>query len=173
LEFSDSLLRFTVTDFKLLFKRLFFTAKRFDGSDHLDLVMIRPPGIDHGTFAVSPTTVWYARVLLLFAASATTDTGYKSFECALVSTLKKLETYEDPENGYYVLCNYDVHTQNILGKHPVVPVGDTVWCALTLDQFCTTCATPFQAHPATAGQVRGGCRVWFVNSWALRWSSDL
>ena len=56
--------------------------------------MIRPPGIDHGAFVVSPSTVWYARVLLLFSASATTDTGSKSFECALVSTL---ETYDDPE----------------------------------------------------------------------------
>ncbi len=28
--------------------------------------MIRLPGIDHGAFVVSPSTVWYARVLLLF-----------------------------------------------------------------------------------------------------------
>ena len=45
---------------------------------------------------VSPDSVWYARVLLVFSASAMTDTGSKSFECALVSTL---ETYYDPENG--------------------------------------------------------------------------
>ena len=73
-----------------------FPAKPFYGSHRLDLVMIRPPGIDHGAFVVSPSTVWYARVLLLFSATATTDTGSKSFECALVSTL---ETYDDPENG--------------------------------------------------------------------------
>ena len=64
----------------------------------LDLVMIRPPGINNGAFVVSPDSVWYARVLLLFSASALTDTGSKSFECALVSTL---ETYNDPENGNY------------------------------------------------------------------------
>ena len=58
--------------------------------------MIRPPGIDNGAFVVSPDTVWYAWGLLLFSASATTDTGSKSFKCALVSTL---ETYDDPENG--------------------------------------------------------------------------
>ena len=75
-----------------------------DCRHRLDLVMIRPPGIDHGAFVVSPSTVWYARVLLLFSASATTDTGSKSFECALVSTL---ETYDDPENVYYLLyTNY-------------------------------------------------------------------
>ena len=61
--------------------------------------MIRPPGIDNGAFVVSPDTVWYAQVLLLFSASATTDTGSKSFECALVSTL---ETFDDPENGNYI-----------------------------------------------------------------------
>ena len=61
--------------------------------------MIRPPGIDHGAFVVSQETVWYARVLLLFSASAQTDTGPKSFDCALVSTM---ETYDDPENGWYM-----------------------------------------------------------------------
>jgi hypothetical protein len=64
--------------------------------------MIRPPGIDSGAFVVSPDSVWYARVLLLFSASAMTDTGSKSFECSLVSTL---EAYDDPDNG-----NYDYYT---------------------------------------------------------------
>jgi hypothetical protein len=70
--------------------------------------MIRPPGIDNGAFIVSPDSVWYARVLLLFSASAMTDTGSKSFECALVSTL---ETYNDNENGkddYYTY--YSIYT---------------------------------------------------------------
>ena len=73
-----------------------FPAKTFNGSHRMDLVMIRPPGIDNGAFVVSPDSVWYARVLLLFSASAMTDTGSKTFECALVSTL---ETYNDTENG--------------------------------------------------------------------------
>ena len=87
-----------------------FPAKPFHGSHRMDLVMIRPPGIEHGAFVVSPDSVWYARVLLLFSASAMTDTGSKSFDCALVSTM---ETYNDPENGNYIhytyyikLCNY-------------------------------------------------------------------
>jgi hypothetical protein len=65
----------------------------------LDLVMIRPPGIDNGAFVVSPDSVWYACVLLLFSASAVTDTRSKTFKCALVSTL---ETYDDPDNGNYI-----------------------------------------------------------------------
>jgi hypothetical protein len=55
--------------------------------------------------------VWYARVLLLFSASAMTDTGSKSFACALITALvSTLETYDDPENGNYLYythyCNY-------------------------------------------------------------------
>ena len=84
-----------------------FPSKMFYGSHRMDPVMIRPPGIDNGAFVVSPDTVWYARVLLLFSASAMTDTGSKSFDCALVSTL---ETYDDPDNGNYFhyahYCNY-------------------------------------------------------------------
>ena len=66
-----------------------FPDKTFHGSHRLDLVMIRPPGIDSGGFVVSPDTVWYARGLLLFSASAATDTGSKSVDCALVSTLEQ------------------------------------------------------------------------------------
>ena len=73
-----------------------FPAKPVYGSHRLDIVMIRPPGIDNGAFVVTPDSVWYTRVLLLFSASAKTDTGSKSFDCALVSTL---ETYDDPVNG--------------------------------------------------------------------------
>ena len=75
----------------------------------MDLVMIRPQGIDNGAFVVSPESVWYARVLLLFSASAMTDTGSKSFDCALVSTL---ETYDDPENGNYVYYTYYINICN-------------------------------------------------------------
>ncbi len=56
-----------------------FPKKPFYGSHRLDPVMIHPPGIEPGGFVVSPDTVWYApsRVLLLFSASAATDTGIK------------------------------------------------------------------------------------------------
>ena len=74
-------------------------AKPFHCSHRLDMIMIRQQDIDNGAFIVSPDTVWYARVLLLFSASAMTDTGSKSCECALVSTL---ETYDDPGNGNYI-----------------------------------------------------------------------
>jgi hypothetical protein len=88
-----------------------FPTKMFYGSHRMDPVMIRPQGIDNGAFVVSPESVWYASVLLLFSASAMTDTGSKSFDCALVSTL---ETYDDPENGNYVYYTYDFNYFNYL-----------------------------------------------------------
>jgi len=79
-----------------------FPAKTLHASHHMYFVMIRPPGIDNGAFVVSQDTVWYVQVLLLFSATAATDTGSKSFDYALVSTL---ESYDDPDNGNYI--NYD------------------------------------------------------------------
>ncbi len=67
-----------------------FPAKPLYGSHRLGLVMIRPPGIDNGAFVVTPDSVWYARDLLLFSASAQTYTGSKSFDCALVSMLEHM-----------------------------------------------------------------------------------
>ncbi len=65
--------------------------------------MIWQQEIDNGAFIVSLETIWYARILLLFSASAETDTGSKSFDCALVSTM---ETHDVPENGYYMYYIY-------------------------------------------------------------------
>jgi hypothetical protein len=39
-----------------------FPAKPLYGGHRLDLVMIRPPGIDNGAFVVTPDSVWYTRV---------------------------------------------------------------------------------------------------------------
>ncbi len=51
-----------------------FPEKPFYGSHRLDLFMIRPPGHNHGSFVVSPDSVWYALVLLLCSATTQTDT---------------------------------------------------------------------------------------------------
>ncbi len=73
-----------------------FPLKMFYCSHKLDPVMICPQGIEPGGLVVSPDSVWYSRVLILFLASAATDTGSKSFDFALVSIM---ETYDNPENG--------------------------------------------------------------------------
>jgi hypothetical protein len=129
-----------------------------------------------------------------------TDTGSKSFECALESTL---ETYDDLENGnyYYNHFNYTkyicythecfsgwlesvgsrvpyeldykkpilyaIPIESILGKLPVVPVGDTGTILHNIRNL-------FPGAPGDRREGSGdGCRMWFVNSWALGWSRDM
>lgn len=68
-----------------------FPKKMFYGRNRQDLALVRPPGIEHGGFVLTPDSVWYCRVLLLFSFSAMTDTGSKSFDCALVSVMERHE----------------------------------------------------------------------------------
>ena len=62
---------------------------------------------------------------------------------------------------------YVIPVEHILGKLPLVPVGDTR-------------TIPHHLHslfPSTPGDRRtgagNGCRMWFVNSWAMEWSRDM
>ena len=68
------------------------------GAHRMDLVFVRPPGVQAGDFVMTPDSVWYCIFLLLFSASALTDTGAKIFDCALVSTF---ELYATSESGNY------------------------------------------------------------------------
>jgi hypothetical protein len=180
--------------------------------------MIRPPGIDNGPFVVLPEKVWYARVLLLFSASAKTDSASKFFDCALVSTM---ETYDDPENGCYMYYMYYIHytysmyymydmhdmcytyymyfvyyihylvfagSLNSIGsqilyeldhRKPVLYVIPVEYILGNL-HLCGDTGT-IQRHlhnlfPGAPGDSRqgagDGCRMWFVNSWAMAWSRD-
>jgi hypothetical protein len=56
---------------------------------------------------------------------------------------------------------YVILIEHILGKLPVVPLGDTG----TIPHL----GAPGDRRP-DAGD---GCKMWFVNSWALGWSRDL
>ena len=78
-----------------------FPPKKLYDAHRMDLVFVRPPGVQARGFVMTPDSEWYCRVLLLFSASALTDTGSKSFDCALVSTL---EPYATTKSGDY--CNY-------------------------------------------------------------------
>lgn len=82
-----------------------FPKKLFHGSNRQDLVFIRPPGIENGGFVLKPDSVWYCRVLLLFSFSAMTDTGSRSFDCALISVMERYEG--DLAGGdYLTYCSY-------------------------------------------------------------------
>ena len=82
-----------------------FPKKLFHGRNRQDLALLRPPGIDPGGFTLTPDSVYYCKILLLFSFSSMTDTGSKSFDCALVSLL---ELYEGPLAGgkYLIICNF-------------------------------------------------------------------
>ena len=60
-----------------------------DGRNRQDLSIIRPPGIEPGGFVLTPDSVWYCRVLLIFSFSTMTDTGSRSFDCALVAVMEQ------------------------------------------------------------------------------------
>ena len=62
---------------------------------------------------------------------------------------------------------YVIPIQSILGKLPVVPVGDTGTIPYHL-------RNTFSGAPGDRRMGAGdGCTMWFVNSWALGWSRDM
>ena len=69
-----------------------FSKRLFHSRNRQDFVLVRP-GIMPGEFVLSPDSVYYCRVQLLFSFSSMTDTGVQPFDCALVSVL---EPYEGP-----------------------------------------------------------------------------
>jgi hypothetical protein len=59
---------------------------------------------------------------------------------------------------------YVIPIESILGKLPVVPVGDPGTIQHSL-------RNRFEGAPGDSREGSGdGCRMWFVNSWALGWS---
>ncbi len=62
---------------------------------------------------------------------------------------------------------YVIPIQSILGKLPVVPVGDTGTIPHHLRHHFS--GAPGDRRPGSGD----GYRMWFVNSWALGWSRDM
>jgi hypothetical protein len=62
---------------------------------------------------------------------------------------------------------YVIPIQSVLGKLPVVPVGDTGTIPHHLRHHFS--GAPGDRRPGSGD----GCRMWFVNSWALGWSRDM
>ncbi len=62
---------------------------------------------------------------------------------------------------------YVIPVESILGKLPVIPVGDTGTIQHNIHNL-------FADAPGDRQEGSGdGCRMWFVNSWALGWSRDM
>jgi len=72
------------------------------------------------------------------------------------------------------VCNkqvlYVLPITSILGKLPVVPVGDTG----TIPHSMRGESADFDGASCDSKQGEGdGCRWWYVNSWAMTWSSRM
>jgi hypothetical protein len=80
--------------------------------------------------------------------------------------------------GYQILYELDhrmpvlyvVPVYYILGKLPLVPVGDSDTGTIQHHP-----RNLFQVAPGNSGRAGAGdgCRMWFVNSWAMVWSRDM
>ncbi len=84
----------------------------------------------------------------------------------VVGWLESIESRVVYELDYKKLL-YVVPIESILGKLPVVPVG---YPGIIPHRMRN-------AFPGAPGDRRpgagDGCRMWFVNSWALGWSCDM
>jgi len=69
----------------------------------------------------------------------------------------------DPKNPVL----YVVPVESIIGKLPVVPVGDT---GTVPHGMAARLAGAYGESRPGAGV---GCPMWYVNSWALGWSRDI
>ena len=88
-------------------------------------------------------------------------------ECFLLGWLESVGSRVVYELDYKKPILYVVPIQNILGKLSLVPVGDTGTIPHSL-------RNTFEGAPGDRRPGAGdGCRMWFVNSWALGWSRDL
>ena len=88
-------------------------------------------------------------------------------DCCLVGWLESVGSRVVYELDYKKSNLYVVPIQSILGKLPLVPVGDTGTIPHRM-------RNAFPGAPGDRRQGAGdGCRMWFVNSWALGWSSDM
>ena len=88
-------------------------------------------------------------------------------DCFLVGWLESVGSRVVYELDYKKPVLYVIPIQSILGKLPVVPVGDTGTVPHSMRNAFS--GAPGDRRPG-AGD---GCRMWFVNSWALGWSRDM
>ena len=91
-------------------------------------------------------------------------------ECFLLGWLESVGSRVVYELDYKKPILYVVPIQSILGKLSLVPVGDTG----TIPHRMRNTFPQFPGPPGDRRPGAGdGCRMWFVNSWALGWSRDM
>jgi hypothetical protein len=93
-------------------------------------------------------------------------TNYRNYFC-VTGRLNSVGSRIIYELDYRKAILYVAPIQSILGKLPVVPAGDTGTIRYHLRNV-------FPGAPGDRRQgACDGCRMWFVNSWALGWPRDM
>jgi hypothetical protein len=150
---------------------------------------IQPPqfyGGKRSRFTPSVDDCWYGRVALLFAFHVRTDQGsLMECKCAMIETLWDYCPDEGPVDwwrgtahiGTKVLYMpapeprvWIVPVSSILGRLPLVPVGDTGTIPFSM-------ASKQQAYfpQGTCDQANApgsGSKLFYINTWAMVWPSD-
>ena len=100
--------------------------------------------------------------------------NYDDYTCATYYNVQCIAGWLDSvgsrvvyELDYKKPILYVIPIDSILGKLPVVPVGDTGTIPHRLRNH-------FEGAPGDCREGSGdGCSMWFVNSWTLGWSRDM
>ena len=164
-----------------------FPHKKFQDYNHQDPVFLLPPGADRATFHPDPDNVWYGQCLLVFSfvVRGDGDARYR-MKCVLISTLedyvcpeddaaagdwcRKAETRRLFELDPSLPRLYVMPISSILGKLPLVRAGDTGTIPHHMRGRAADC---FPGGKADTAPGKGdGSRLYFVNSWAMKWSQN-
>ena len=164
-----------------------FPNKKFRDYNHQDAVFLRPEGEDRATFHPDPDNVWYGRCVLVFSFIVRSDANVRyRMKCALISTLeeyicpeddaaagdwcKKAETRRLFELDPSLPRLYVMPITSILGRVPLVRAGNTGTIPHHMRGRKGEC---FPGGKADSAAGKGdGSRLYFVNSWAMKWSQN-
>ena len=164
-----------------------FPHKKFRDFNHQDAVFMRPEGVDSATFHPAPDNVWYGLCLLVFSFIVRSDDNVRyRMKCVLISTLEEYVCPEDDaaagnwcqkaetrrlfELDSSLPRLYVMPITSILGKVPLVRAGNTGTIPHHMRGRKEQC---FPGGKADSAPGKGdGSRLYFVNSWAMKWSQN-
>ena len=166
-----------------------FPHKKFRDYNRQDPVLLLPEGADRATFLPDPDNVWYGQCLLAFSFIVCGDgnTRYR-MKCVLISTLEDYDCQEDDvaagdwcrkaeTRRLYELDPslprlYVMPISSILGKLALVRAGDTGTIPHHMRGREGECFPGGKADTVTSPGKGDGSRLYFVNSWAMKWSQN-
>jgi hypothetical protein len=164
-----------------------FPNEKFRDFSRQDPVILLPEGADRATFHPNPDNVWYGKCLLVFSFIVRGDGNARyRMRCVLISTL---EDYNCPEDDATAgdWCRkaqtrrlfeldpskprlYVMPLTSILSKLALVRAGDTGTIPYHMRGQEARC---FPGGKADTSPGKGdGSRLYFVNSWAMKWSMN-